>query len=277
MIIKLPNADFSANNIGTVDLRTQITASTQALLDVYGKTWTLPQQFAIEDFLVGFNASPWKTKVQTLTIPIFGQPQSIALNDVPVAFYDLISQTVRTPVYGSAFTGTMAIESNGFTDPSPRTINANNWLAYELFTPVSWDDVHVGAYWHKTGTETNQIIVGSVNLVDASLRSDRASIGYTNAITFNFDPNSITTRGLRIVSYDGTNKTGLAAKLPFASTSGTGNVDSSGLWSPNLLSRYDNINDVKISLITGGASMTQTEIVEYDGLIDTLMDALWTV
>jgi hypothetical protein len=277
MIIKLPNADFSANNIGTVDLRTEISASTQAILDVYGKTWTLPQQFAIDDFLLGFNAASWKTKVKVLTIPIFGQPQSIAMNDVPVAFYDLISQTVRTPVYGSAFTGTMAIESNGFTDPVARTTNANNWFAFEFFEPTSWNDVHFGAYWNKTGTETNESIVASVNLIDATLKSDRAQIGSANKISFNFDPNSISTKGLRIISYDGTNKTGLAANLPFASATGSGSVDSSGFWSPNLLTRYDSITDVEIALITAGDSMTQPEIVEYNTLINTLMDALWTV
>lgn len=276
MIIKLPNADFSANNIGTVDLRTAISANTQAVLDVYGKTWTLQQQFAIEDFLTTFSNASWNNKVEKLVLPIFDAAKTITNALQPNAFYDIVSQTIVPAFYGPGYSEDKLINANGISDPNPTAVGSNNYMGINLGTPTSWNDVHIGAYWHKTNAVANEDVMAALDFADAGLRSSLGIIGNSNKITYNFDPNSYATRGLRIISYDGTNKTGLAANLPFASTVGSGNVDSSGDFNAVLFSRFASINDVTVGLFSFGTAMTQAEIVEYNSAINLLMDALWS-
>lgn len=275
MILKLTGATFT-ENIGTVDLRTAPNASTQAILDYYGKTWTLQQQLAIEDFLTAFNAASWSSKFTKLIMPIFDTSKTITNGLQPKAFYDLISETIATVGYGGVYSGDKVINANGLADPAPTNIGANNNLTVNLGTPVNWNNVTIGAYWYKVGTDTNENIIAPNNFINASLRSDRATIGNSTKIDYTFDPNSISTRGLRIISYDGTNRNGLAASLPLASSTGTGTVDSSGDFVADLLSRYVAIDDVTISMLCFGTYMTQTEIGEFNTMINTLMDTLWS-
>jgi hypothetical protein len=279
MIIKLPNADFSANNIGTVDLRTEVSASTQALLDYYGKTWTLPQQFAIEDFLVKLNGYAFKSKIKKLVLPILAPIQaSIAKNSSPKALYDIINEVIVPVTYGGAYTTSREITVNGLYDNRLTTNNANDVIFINLGTPTSWSSTHFGIYYHKTRNEQNTIILSDAGS-GYTFFSDDAYIGSPNKATAVFDPNSYATRGLRLVSFDGTSVTGVSANLPFASTNVNAPVGlpSGTDFVPYLLNRYTLTDDVTLSLITFGDALTQAESDEYNQDISTLMDAIWTV
>lgn len=277
MIIKLPTADFSVNNIGSVELRTAVSPTTQAVLDYYGKTWTLQQQFAIEDFLLKKEAWSFKTKIKRLVLPILSQIEpSIAKFAQPKAFYDLISQAIVATTYGGSYTTSRQIVANGLIDTRLTTNVANDTLTVNFGTPTSWQNVHYGLYFHKTRNESLKII-SSDGGTGFQVESGKSLLGFPNTITANFDPNSYTTKGLRLMSYDGTNITGLAANLPFASISGSGTISKTGDFAPYLLNRYNVTDDVTLSLMSFGDALTQPETVIYNNDIDILMNALWTV
>ena len=277
MIIKLPTADFSANNIGTVDLRTAVSPTTQAVLDYYGKTWTFAQQLAIEDFLLKKEAWTFKTKIKKLVLPILGQAQTITggLTNVK-GFYDLITQAILPVTYGGAYTATRQIVANGLVDTRLTTGAALDALFMNFGTPTSWQDTHFGAYYHKTRNENLKILI-SEGGSGYNLESGKSTLGFGNVVTANFDPNSYATKGLRLMSYNGTTITGIAANLSFASISGSGAISKTGDFVPYLLNRYNVTDDITLSLMTFGNALTQPESVIYNNDINVLMDALWTV
>lgn len=282
MIIKLPNADFSANNIGTVDLRTEVNASTQTILDYYGKTWTLQQQFAIEDFLTAKSNWTFASKIKKLVIPILSQNQDLPRGTAEIkGFYDLISESILTFEFGAAISTTVAnrfIGDNGFFDTETAT-GANNFFKVNFGTPTAYDDLHFGMYYHNTENSSNVDLASTIVGSGFAATTGQMQFGSaTNRITAVLDPNSYTTKGLRIMSYDGTDVTGLSANLPFASTSGSGlPADATGDLDLRLLSRWNLVNDTTIALFSFGDALTQSEIAIYNNAINNLMDALWAV
>lgn len=281
MNIKITNADFSANgdNIGREDLRTAPSASTQTLLDYYGKTWTLAQQLKIEDFLIKKSAWTFGSKVKKLVLPTLAPISDLPKADTtPISFYDLITETVQTVSFGGAVssaTPSRFIGANGFYD-NGGALNANDFFAVNLGAPTSWDNIHLGMYF-KTNENDIVEIAGDMGFVNINMRTNQAYLGNSgNRITAEFDPNSYTTRGLRIVSYDGTNITGSSANLPFASVSGSGFPDgATGDMNLRLLSRYTAV-DATVGLISFGDALTQAESDIYNADINELMDALWS-
>lgn len=282
MNIKLTNADFSANgdNIGREDLRTSVNATTQTLLDYYGKTWNLAQQLKIEDFLIKKDNWTFGSKVKKLVLPILAPISDLVKTDTaPISFYDLITETVQTVGFGGAVSSvnhSRFIGANGFYD-NGGALNANDFFAVELGEPTSWDNVHLGLYFKNNENDIVEI-AGDMGFIDIIMRTSEANLGNAgNRIVANFDPNSYTTRGLRIVSYDGTNITGSSANLPFASVSGSGFPDGAeGIMHLRLLSRYTAV-DATIGLISFGEALTQAESDIYNADINELMDSLWAV
>ena len=57
MIIKLVGADFSANNIGKVALKREVSDATKSLLSNYTRSLTTKQQLAVEDFILGLKSN----------------------------------------------------------------------------------------------------------------------------------------------------------------------------------------------------------------------------
>lgn len=281
MIIKLPNADFSANNIGQIDLRTEVSASTQNFLDIYGKTWTLDQKFAIEDFLTGFNSATWKTKVDTLVIPTLAPATVISRNDQNLkGFYDIITESYLTASYGGAYT-TRRFVANGFTDDGG-TGAATDLFGITMPEPTSYDSIHFGTYWAKSNDdEVTDLICTDGGAIFENEDFFKANTSGTNLQT-NYDTtgNVHHGRGLKITSYDNTGGSpviaGLSNNLNFSSSEGSGTVNNYNP-SMNLLSRYSDQSEITLGLITRGSALTEAEIVEYNTLINELMDALWTV
>lgn len=286
MILKITGADYSANNIGTIDLRTSVNPSTASLLATYGKTWTINKQLAIEDFLTAFNSLSFKSKIKRLLLPILAPPKQILKNDGnQVAFHDLISNTRLVTFYGGAYgpsyTQEAYITANGFKYNS-YTPNGNNNACGVDFDISTWNfaDCHLGVYYHKLNSTGNSNILTDNNSgTMANIKNNQATLGFgTNAIsTATYDVNTNFNRGLRIMSVKGGAVTGLAANQSFSATSLA--------TSPNgtlndvfiLLNKYttdSNINTT-ISLITVGDGLTQSETVEYNTIIETLMSKLW--
>lgn len=289
MIIKLTGANFSANNIGKIDIRTSPDAATQILLDTYGKTtWNLSQKLAINDFLLGFNAATWKSKVKRLVMPILAPLNTIAKNEQGVFFYDLISASNLTALYGAAYlTYPLEIRANGLINPNANSVsNSNDYLGinYNVDSILGLSNFHYGVYSYKDATDQNLTVISpSIIGTMQSMTEDVISFGYYSAgvtgdVKGNFDVNTKFVKGFRIGSYNGTLMNGLSCNSPLSSVTyrNTSPMPTASFNSA-LISRYVGPNKTQLSLITIGQYLTQSELFEYSNLVSTLMDALWTV
>lgn len=110
MIIRLSGADFSANNIGTIQLLKEVTQETRDLLANYSRTFTKSQMLAVQDFIDGLKSEGIWSHIENLYIPALAGDLSETLFDVkggvvdanPSADYYLIeSNGLRTKFYSS--------------------------------------------------------------------------------------------------------------------------------------------------------------------------------
>lgn len=70
MILRLNGADFSANNIGKIDIIREITNDTRELLSNFSREFTDEQMFAVQDFISGLKNSGIWSAVGNLYVPI---------------------------------------------------------------------------------------------------------------------------------------------------------------------------------------------------------------
>ncbi len=70
MILRLNGADFSANNIGKIDIIREITNDTRELLSNFSREFTDEQMFAVQDFISGLKNSGIWSAVGNLYIPV---------------------------------------------------------------------------------------------------------------------------------------------------------------------------------------------------------------
>lgn len=70
MILRLSGADFSANNIGKIDIIREITKDTRELLSNFSREFTDEQMFAVQDFISGLKNSGIWSAVGNLYIPV---------------------------------------------------------------------------------------------------------------------------------------------------------------------------------------------------------------
>ena len=111
MIIRLSGADFSANNIGTIQLIKEVTQETRDLLANYSREFTKTQKLAVQDFIDGLKSEGIWSHIENLYIPALAGDLSESLFDVkggvvdanPSADYYLIeSNGLRTNFYSSS-------------------------------------------------------------------------------------------------------------------------------------------------------------------------------
>ena len=110
MIIRLSGADFSVNNIGTIQLIKEVTQETRDLLANYSREFTKTQMLAVQDFIDGLKTKGIWAHIENLYIPALAGDLSETLFDVkggvvdanPSAEYYLIeSNGLRTNFYSS--------------------------------------------------------------------------------------------------------------------------------------------------------------------------------
>lgn len=70
MILRLSGADFSANNIGKIDIVREVTYETKELLANFSKSFTHEQALAVQDFIGGLKSSGVWAAIGNLYIPI---------------------------------------------------------------------------------------------------------------------------------------------------------------------------------------------------------------
>lgn len=70
MILRLSGADFSANNIGKIDIIREITSDTKKLLSNFSREFTDEQMFAVQDFISGLKNNGIWSSIGNLYIPV---------------------------------------------------------------------------------------------------------------------------------------------------------------------------------------------------------------
>lgn len=130
MILRLSGADFSANNIGTIQLTRELTAETIALLSNYTRTLSEAQKFAVQDFLDGLKVEGIWAHIENLIIPALA-------GDVSEAFYPIKGNGVY-----NTYTTAYELKNNGLyvaindTSKTPAKIRANG----------SYMNLHIASY-----------------------------------------------------------------------------------------------------------------------------------
>ena len=287
MYIILPNADFSLSNLGKIELKTDVSNDTKALLDIYGKsTWNLTQKLAIDDFLVALKASTIWGKIDRLVMPILAplNAKIRKLDGNPIAFFDIKNNIQLEAAFGGAYSASYTEEAcivnNGFKFFAYTPYGASNSIGFKQALSSVWNfsNSHVGAYYQRTVTTDALIIHDIGSSAQLAIRESDIRIGNPNPVTGTYDSNTKFNRGLKIISALPNSVTGLNNGLPFASS--VPRATPAGTYNDILilLNRYSsNTNfDTVLSLITIGKALTQEETVMYNTLISTLMDKLWT-
>jgi hypothetical protein len=280
MILKLQGADFSANNIGTLDLRTAPDTQTANLLALYGKTWTLDKQLAINDFLLGLQSASYYSKISKLLMPILAPTATISLTTTAtnnIAFYD-IKNAAYVQTKANNVNTYHKIGVNGLYADNAANGNSYGLCLNNLCTGVDKNNLHIGLYYNAANLTD---LVGG-NLYHIVIQQDKVSLGYSAGIaTGTYDVNTKLNKGLKIVSFTPTLVTGLSNSLPLSATAAnaSNNADFAAQQHFNLLSKNNASDNIKlgtnIGLLTLGTALTQPETVSYNQLIDTLMNKLW--
>jgi len=280
MVIKLQGADFSINNIGKIDVRTAPDTQTADLLALYGKTWTLQKQLAINDFLLGVQGAAYYSKISKLLLPILAPTATINLTTTAtnnIAFYDIKSATylqIRTGADNTYH----KIGTNGLYADNAENGNIYGLVLNNFSNGVNRDNCHYGIYYNAA----NLTDVPAGNLYNIVFAQDKMTLGFGGGeASATIDTNTRLNKGLKISSFTPSLVTGLSNSLPLSSTvvNASNNADFTTQPNFNLLSKQGASDNIKlnttIGLITMGTALTQPETVAYNELINNLMNKLW--
>lgn len=171
MIFIAKDADFSANNLGQVPIKTvdDISADTRSLLSLYGKTWTDDQKIAIDDFNEGLKAKSWFSKVKHVFVPIMCPlnnsltSMSIVNSDTNIG-YDLISRTKKTLVGNngaySASYGLLKVGQNGIQKDLEHSTFINNFAPIISISATEIKDDNVSVFYYFVNPENSYTTIG---------------------------------------------------------------------------------------------------------------------
>lgn len=288
MIFIATGANASANNLGKISIKTidDITPQTIEILNYFGKTWTDDKKIAIDDFLVSFNAASWKSKVKIMYMPILMPIQNNLLNtqiQADLRFKKNIADwntNLVLPTFSFLASGwaSLGVNQNGVVfqpDSGTGTVTGN---ASFSVTPTSFGITNKAVHWGIYFKASTKFRAGQSDAAQPSListTSDTAS--FFNNFSINATGATTPKKQLTILNGDVTvatsksyNKTGLLNTTIINTQASTVQTNAGVMFGGN-----DNIaNDSTASFMTFGNYMTDAELLEYSGLINTLMDVL---
>ena len=158
MILRLNGADFSANNIGKIDIIREITSDTKKLLSNFNREFTDEQMFAVQDFINGLKNNGIWSSIGNLYIPVI-------CGSLSECGYNL--KTGKNDVtFGSDY-----VWSNKGLKLLP--ISTNYWLvAAKVKINGSQQNLHLGAY----NTDSLAGITQTEAIFGCSLTNDNKTI-----------------------------------------------------------------------------------------------------
>lgn len=94
MIIKLNGADFSANNIGVIQLQRIVSEETKALLANYSREFSKDQQMAVQDFIIGLKDDNIWNNIDNLYVPALASGIEEAFYNIKTGAIDFVPSSV---------------------------------------------------------------------------------------------------------------------------------------------------------------------------------------
>jgi len=267
MVIKLKDADFSANNLGRITIDRELTPDAVAVLSHYTKSLTKLKQLAVDDFIANLKSSGIWTKFSMLQIPILA-------NSVSECFYDIISGTQVSPASLDPF----ALDVNGLKLINTAT---NPGKVLKSFAPATNTNFHVCTYLAKNTILDPFFISSGAAIPTFWLNSGGFLDGTnTNGLNANCDGNSVKIKGAKIGTSKGITANDVDILYSGISTT-TRSLAGTGVGATANISSIQHIGYANVGLITEpfslysmGTSMTLAEMQTYNTHMNTLMDLL---
>lgn len=173
MNIMLKTANFSANNIGQIDIPFEPSALTKSIMAKYSHTFTNNEQRAIDIFTRTLVSNSIWNKIKYLWLPVFAKTEDEAITDVKQSFSLTKDNSKGAPTY--TVTENLGIKIN--TPSSSGNTNGTLKGAYM--------DISVGEkdYSHFMVYNTDNIGRTAYNTVDASYAAFSHTFGLSNSTT----------------------------------------------------------------------------------------------
>ena len=276
MILRLSGADFSANNIGKIDIIREITSDTKNLLSNFSREFTDEQMFAVQDFISGLKNSGIWSAVGNLYVPII-------CGSLSECGYNL--KTGKNDVtFGSDY-----VWSNKGLKLLP-TSTAYWSTSAKIKINVSQQNLHLGAYNTDSlaGITQTEAIFGC-SLTDDNKTTIQFGITSGNAFSLKTDNNTIFSVG-PLTSTDLGSQT---LKMVIQSTLGNFGVVGKFTGEYNTpISTDHTYTDVPVNvfniasvwretknygLFTLGTALTREQASTYSNLCDALMSKFSTI
>lgn len=274
MILRLNGADFSANNIGKIDIIREITNDTRELLSNFSREFTDEQMFAVQDFVSGLkNRGIWSA-VGNLYIPVM-------CGSLSECGYNL--KTGKNDVtFGADY-----VWSNKGLKLMPTSTNYWSTSA-KIKINGSQQNLHLGAY----NTDSLAGITQTEALFGASLNSNETVIQLGIAADKRFSLKTDNNSNVPAGSLASADFASQSLKMVVQSTLGNFGVvgNFTGEYGTPISTDHT-YTDVPVNvfniasvwretknygLLTLGTAMTREQASTYSGLCDTLMSKFIT-
>jgi hypothetical protein len=275
MILRLNGADFSANNIGKIDIIREITSDTKKLLSNFSREFTDEQMFAVQDFISGLKNNGIWSSIGNLYIPVMcGSLSECGYN---------LKTGEKDVVFGSDY-----VWSNKGLKLLPTS--TNYWMtAAKVKINGSQQNLHLGAY----NTDSLAGITQTEAIYGCSLTDDNKTtvqLGITANKYFSLKTDNNT--GVSVGSLTNADFGKQSLKMVIQSTLGNFGVIGNFTGEYNTpISTDHTYTDVPVNvfniaavwretknygLLTLGTAMTREQASTYSSLCDTLMSKFIT-
>lgn len=276
MIVVLKDADFSANNIGTIEIPYELSQSTKDLLTHLTKYDEEDREaIRLDMFLKALNSASWKSKIKFLCLPAFA-------STISECFYNIIDGENYAPevvdIYEVRNYGYGINPNVDLTDKNTNDRYTLGLIPEKVGVSGADFDLSAGVY-DATGISTSAIF-GFLSTPFVLMDLGKVRIGINDAtIETTSDANNLGSKGLRSMSYKGNDLlidycglagTGTTRGSSFTPTthkfpSSTGRVQFCGY------SINPNMNTGTVSLMFVGNYLTQSELEDLREKVNNLM------
>lgn len=281
MIIVLSGADFSANNIGKVEIEIKISERTKAICAAYGKSFTTDQQIALQNLIDWLDDEGILAELDALYLPCMANSLDKVLVNVAKAPYnvDFVPSSDHFALRSKGlyqFSNNAGINSLKMECTKPA--NDSHILFYnteeysaDTYSPAFWGErTNLNSSWHENSqlfsVAASQSDYGGYKLMSSGAADNLGGFKKDCGLQgLNF--NNITGLQEGLLAYNPA-KTLRGYIEPLDWTGFTGPV---GAFNLNYIG---NEPTIPLGLISIGAGLTDEQVLKYDGLARVLIERL---
>lgn len=295
MVFVATQADASALNLGKISIKNigDVSKETYDVIKSYGnKELTDDQIIALDDFLVSFNKSTWKSKVKRLVMPCLGidveNPEVSTAGIEYANLYDIITKEKGKLLSGAGKNG----DNNGAVVTFNKGIyvnsfaNSANYVPKFRYSPLTINpkDTMVGVYGVRGNLHENNGDAHAILYAEPGYRSfvnlTSSQAGSSTSATF-IDTKSVNNNEPfdTLFCYNFNSKFAKAIKTgtQYSSSeikeSNIANTEDIGFYFGDGNKNDHSVGD-RIKLMTSGSSLTDTEMIEYDKIIREFLSVM---